>query len=53
MTKVLMEPVGWVYLVLVLDWYTKKIVGHYAGLQAFTSYNNPKENPDTERSYGC
>jgi len=23
-----------VYLVLVLDWYTKKIAGHYAGLQA-------------------
>ena len=34
MTKVLVEPVGWAYLVLVLDWYTKKIVGHYAGLQA-------------------
>lgn len=102
MTKVLVEPVGWVYLVLVLDWYTKKIVGHYAGLQAktahwllaleqavqrqfpegvqgqglslmsdngcqptsltfmkacaalgitqaFTSYNNPKGNADTER----
>ena len=102
MTKVLVEPGGWVYLVLVLDWYTKKIVGHYAGLQAksahwllaleqavqrqfpagvqsqglslmsdngcqptsvafmkncatlgitqaFTSYNNPKGNADTER----
>jgi putative transposase len=94
---------GWVYVVLVLDWYTKKIVGHYAGVQckaehwmealnnglnkqfidgahnhpglnlmsdngcqptavgfmrdcgvlgikqAFTSYNNPKGNADTER----
>jgi len=102
MTKVMVEPVGWVYIVLVLDWYTKKIVGHYAGLQAkathwlvalqeavnrqfpdgvhgqplslmsdngcqptsvafmkatatlsitqaFTSYNNPKGNADTER----
>lgn len=102
MTKVLVDPVGWVYLVLVLDWHTKKIVGHYAGLQAtaqhwlialdqavsrqcsqgvrdqglslmsdngcqptsvafmktcatlgihqaFTSYNNPKGNADTER----
>lgn len=38
MTKVMVEPVGWVYLVLVLDWYTKKIVGHYAGLQAKTSH---------------
>ena len=34
MTKVLVEPRGWVYIVLVLDWYTKKVVGHYAGLQA-------------------
>lgn len=103
MTKVMVEGVGWVYIVLVLDWYSKKIVGHYAGLrcksehwlaaleeaaagqfpregirgqgvhlmsdngcqptsggfmeacgrmgveQAFTSYNNPKGNADTER----
>ncbi len=102
MTKVMVEPIGWVYVVIVLDWYTKKIVGHYAGLQAktpqwlaaldaavqrqcprgsrgqglhlmsdngcqptavtflkactalgitqaFTSYNNPKGNADTER----
>jgi transposase InsO family protein len=102
MTKVLVDPIGWVYVVVVLDWYTKKIVGHYAGLQAksahwlmaleqamqhqfpagvqghglslmsdngcqptsvafmktcatlgitqaFTSYNNPKGNADTER----
>ncbi|WP_156920984.1 DDE-type integrase/transposase/recombinase [Fundidesulfovibrio putealis] len=26
--------VGWVYVVIVLDWHTKKVVGHYAGLQA-------------------
>jgi putative transposase len=38
MTKVLAEPVGWVYVVLVLDWYTKKIVGHSAGLQAKTAH---------------
>lgn len=102
MTKMMVEPIGWVYLVVVLDWYTKKLVGHYAGLQAktphwlaaldmavqrqfpqgsrdqglhlmsdngcqptavafmkacatlgitqaFTSYNNPKGNADTER----
>jgi len=101
MTKVMTES-GWVYIVLVLDWYTKKIVGYYAGTQAkschwlealdkavnsqfpdgarehclhlmsdngsqptsvsfmkvcsrigihqaFTSYNNPKGNADTER----
>jgi putative transposase len=102
MTKVMVEGVGWIYIVVVLDWYTKTIVGHDAGLrctaqhwlqaidmavnrqfpqgargqglslmsdngcqptatafmqacsllgieQAFTSYNNPKGNADTER----
>lgn len=101
MTKVMTES-GWAYIVLVLDWYSKKVVGHYAGRQAkschwlealdqavnrqfpdgvrnhnlhlmsdngsqptsvsfmktcsnldihqaFTSYNNPKGNADTER----
>jgi len=38
MTKVLVDPIGWVYVVLVLDWYTKKIVGHYAGLQAKSAH---------------
>lgn len=27
MTKFLIPTIGWVYLVIVLDWYTKKIVG--------------------------
>jgi transposase InsO family protein len=102
MTKVRVGSFGWMYVVLVLDWYTKKVVGYYAGLQctsrhwqkaldmavndqfpegvreqglslmsdngcqptavgfmktcrdlginqAFTSYNNPKGNADTER----
>ena len=102
MTKVMVEGFGWLYIVLVLDWYTKKIVGYYAGVpcaarhwltaldmavsrqfpegargqglslmsdngcqptalafmracstleiqQAFTGYNNPKGNADTER----
>jgi putative transposase len=35
MTKVLTNT-GWVYVVIVLDWYTKKIVGHYSGKQART-----------------
>lgn len=30
MTKLLVEGFGWVYIVVVLDWYTKKIVGYYA-----------------------
>lgn len=102
MTKVLVQGVGWVYIVVVLDWYTKAVVGYEAGIrcttqqwlqaldravnrqfpqgareqglslmsdngcqptsrafmeacstlgihQAFTSYNNPKGNADTER----
>jgi len=101
MTKVMTRS-GHAYVVLVLDWYTKKLVGHYVGVQskaehwlealeravqrqcpngsrdcnislmsdngcqptsaafmarcrrlgiqqAFTSYNNPKGNADTER----
>jgi transposase InsO family protein len=101
MTKV-MTQTGWSYVVIVLDWFDKRIVGHYAGDQAktehwlsaldmaanrefpdgieghalhlmsdngsqptsvrfmqtcgqigidqaFTSYNNPKGNADTER----
>lgn len=102
MTKVMVPSFGWVYIVLILDWHTKKLVGYYAGVQckashwlealymavnrqfpngsrdqglhlmsdngcqptsesfmkschhlgiaqAFTSYNNPKGNADTER----
>ena len=33
MTKVMVQGFGWVYVTVVLDWYTKKVVGHYAGLQ--------------------
>jgi len=33
MTKVMVAGFGWMYLVVVLDWYTKKIVGHYVGLE--------------------
>ena len=104
MTKVIVNGFGWMYIAVVLDWYTKKIVGYYAGLQcrskhwlealddavnqqfpdgvreyylclmsdngsqptsvrfmktcrelgihqAFTSYNNPKGNADTERVF--
>ena len=102
MTKISINGFGWVYVVIVLDWYSKKVVGFHAGLQAktkdwlqaldfalnrqfpdgirnnslnlmsdngcqptslsfikvcshlgikqaFTSYNNPKGNADTER----
>jgi putative transposase len=33
MTKVMIDGFGWMYLVIVLDWYTKKIVGYYTGLE--------------------
>jgi putative transposase len=104
MTKVMVDGFGWMYIVVVLDWYTKKIAGYYTGMecrskhwlealdmavnrqfpdgvrgnqlhlmsdngsqptsmgfmktcreleisQAFTSYNNPKGNADTERVF--
>ena len=104
MTKVMVSDFGWMYIVVVLDWYTKQITGYYAGMQgtsrhwlealeegvkqqfpdgvrghslhlmsdngsqptslnfmqtcrcldiqqAFTSYNNPKGNADTERVF--
>jgi len=104
MTKVMVTNFGWLYIVIVLDWYTKRILGYYAGVecrachwlealdmaascqfpdgaygkglnlmsdngsqptslsfmrscramginQAFTSYNNPKGNADTERMF--
>ena len=34
MTKFLVPCVGWVYLVIVLDWYTKKIVGYDISLRS-------------------
>jgi putative transposase len=33
LTKVLVEGFGWIYIVVILDWYTKMIVGYYAGMQ--------------------
>lgn len=104
MTRVMVQGFGWLYITVVLGWYTKKIVGYYAGMQcrgkhwlealddavnqqfpdgvrehgihlmsdngsqptsvgfmkacrelgihqAFTSYNNPKGNADTERVF--
>lgn len=33
MTKAMVEGFGWMYIVAILDWYTKKIVGYYAGVQ--------------------
>jgi putative transposase len=33
MTKVMVNGFGWMYIVVVLDWYTKKISGYYAGMQ--------------------
>jgi putative transposase len=33
MTKVMVSGFGWMYIVVVLDWYTKKITGYYSGMQ--------------------
>jgi putative transposase len=32
MTKVMVTGCGWLHIVVVLDWYTKKIVGYWAGV---------------------
>ncbi|MDI6714306.1 MAG: hypothetical protein QMD43_04670 [Thermodesulfovibrio sp.] len=34
MTKFIILSIGWVYLVVVLDWYTKKIVGWNLSLRS-------------------
>lgn len=36
MTKIKLLSWGWLYLVIVLDWYTKEIVGYSLGLQSKT-----------------
>jgi putative transposase len=37
MTKFMVQDVGWVYLHIVLDWYTKKIVGYNMALRSRTT----------------
>jgi len=37
MTKFLIPVLGWVYLVVVLDWYTKKVVGWDLSLRSRAS----------------
>jgi len=34
MTKVMVNGFDWMYIAVVLDWYTKKIVGYYTGISA-------------------
>jgi transposase InsO family protein len=36
MTKFMINALGWVYLVIVLDWYTKKIVGWHISVRSKT-----------------
>jgi transposase InsO family protein len=36
MTKVLLRSFGWLYLVIVLDWFTKKIIGHSLKMRSKT-----------------
>lgn len=36
MTKFMVNALGWVYLVIVLDWYTKKIVGWHISVRSKT-----------------
>ena len=41
MNKVMAEGFGWISVVIVLDWHTKKAVGHYSGLQARAGTGGP------------
>lgn len=34
MTKFYVNTVGWLYLVIVIDWYTKKVVGYKLNLRS-------------------
>ncbi len=59
MTKFFVHTVGWVYLVFVLDWYTKKIVGYQMALRPNTALwlqalamAVENECPAGSRSYG-
>ena len=36
MTKVKIQGWGWVYIHVVLDWYTKEVIGHYVSLTSKT-----------------
>ncbi len=37
MTKIKISSSGWLYLSVVLDWYTKEIIGYHLGLQSKTA----------------
>lgn len=59
MTKFLIPKVGWLYLVVILDWYSKKVVGFNLGLRARTKEWKKalemaiqKECPEGARKYG-
>jgi transposase InsO family protein len=36
MTKFFVNNVGWLYLVIVIDWYTKKVIGHKLNMRSKT-----------------
>lgn len=38
MTKITVQGFGWIYIVFVLDWYSKKVIGYYAGSQCKTQH---------------
>lgn len=59
MTQFYVHTVGWIYLIIVLDWFTRKIVGHSFGLRPKTDLwidalqmAVQNECPAGSRSYG-
>jgi hypothetical protein len=44
MTKRVVEGFGWVSIVVGLDWYTKKLVGHYISQSCLSKYSSSKKS---------
>ncbi len=51
MTDVLVQEFGWVYIVVVLDWYSKAIVGHYAGIRCTAQHRLPALDTAVNRQF--
>lgn len=50
MTKYIISSIGWVYLVIVLDWYTQKVVGWKLALRSRSS-EWKEGSPESQRLF--
>lgn len=57
MTKVLIPNFGWIYLIIVLDWFSKKLIGYYISsrcrTQEWLDAFSPKANPPQAENNAC